>query len=194
MTLTADLLITLGVSKRTAAIWTPHLAASCARFQINTPRRLAAFLAQVLHESSSLELLTELWGPTKIQLEYEPPSRRATGLGNTLPGDGLRFRGHGPIQTSGRRNHRRVTQSLRACGLTDCPDFEAEPERLADPKWGSYAAGLFWSDNNINAWADKLDIDAVSGIVNTGSPKGKALHADRRRALHQRALDAQGER
>lgn len=192
--LTADLLVSLGVPRATATTWAQPLQDSCTRFGINTPRRLAAFLSQVLHESACLTILRELWGPTKIQLEYEPPSRRATGLGNTQPGDGRKFRGYGPIQTSGRRNVRRVTRALRAMGFTDCPDFEQEPEKLMLPRWGSLAAGLFWSDNNINAWADKLDIDAVSGIVNTGRPTGKALHAAERRALHKRALTALGER
>lgn len=190
--LTAELLIALGTSRPTAKTWAPHLQEACTRFKINTPPRVAAFLAQVLHESSKLAILSELWGPTKHQREYEPPSQRASGLGNNRPGDGFRFRGHGPIQITGRNNHRRTTEALRACGMADCPDFEVNPEMLTTPRWGSLAAGLFWQDNKINAWADKLDIDAVSGIVNTGRPTGKALHAAERRALYQRALTALG--
>lgn len=191
--LNADILIRLGVAPKTAADWAPHLAAACAEFQINTPRRVAALLSQVLHESARLRLLSEGWGPTKAQIEYEPPHKRATGLGNNQPGDGFKFRGHGPIQTTGRSNHRRVTAALRARGVKDCPDFEVQPDLLCAPRWGSFAAGLYWSDNKINPWADKGDIDNVSSLVNCGRPGAKANHAAERRNLYQGALAALGE-
>lgn len=66
-------------------------------FQIDTPERQAAFLAQIGHESGGLHWLVELWGPTPAQERYE---HRAD-LGNTRPGDGYRFRGRGLIQTRG---------------------------------------------------------------------------------------------
>jgi putative chitinase len=191
--LTAELLAGLGVSAKASASWAPHLAAACAEFQVNTPRRVAALLAQLLHESARLRVLYEIWGPIDAQLQYEPPHKRAAGLGNDRPGDGFKFRGHGPIQTTGRRNHRRVTEALRARGIKDCPDFEISPEMLTLPRWGSFAAGLYWSDNKINPWADKGDIDNVSSIVNCGRPGAKANHAAERRNLYQSALAALGE-
>lgn len=191
--LNADILVRLGVAPKTAADWAPHLAAACAEFQINTPRRVAALLSQALHESARLRILSEVWGPTAAQREYEPPHKRAAGLGNTQPGDGFKFRGQGPIQTTGRSNCRRVTAALRARGVKDCPDFEVQPDLLCAPRWGSFAAGLYWSDNKINPWADKGDIDNVSSIVNCGRPGAKANHAAERRRLYQSALAALGE-
>jgi putative chitinase len=193
MSISPDLLVKLGVAPKTAPDWAPHLASACAEFQINTPRRVAALLSQVLHESARLRFLSEVWGPTVAQREYEPPHRRAAGLGNDRPGDGFKFRGHGPIQTTGRSNHRRVTAALRARGIQDCPDFEVQPDLLCMPRWGSFAAGLYWNDNKINPWADKGDIDNVSSLVNCGRTGAKANHAAERRNLYQSALAALGE-
>ena len=67
----------------------PHIEAAMDEFEINTPERQAAFLAQVGHESGGLHWLTEIWGPTIAQTNYE--NRRS--LGNTEAGDGFLFRG-----------------------------------------------------------------------------------------------------
>ena len=64
-------------------------------------------------------------------------------LGNTQPGDGVRFKGRGLIQTTGRKNHALVRDRLRQ-RFHDVPDFELEPEalmgadRLADHRAGSF--------------------------------------------------------
>ena len=84
----------LGCSQEQAARFAEPLRAACALYGIDTPRRLAAFLAQVGHESGSLRFTSEVWGPTSVQSRYEG---RAD-LGNVQPGDGRKFSGHGLIQ------------------------------------------------------------------------------------------------
>src|SRR5918993_3405914 len=105
----------------------PHLQATMDEFEINTPARTAAFLAQLAHESGQLRFMEEIWGPTAAQRRYEPPSTLATTLGNTEAGDGKRFKGRGPIQLTGRANYRRYG-SLLGVDLESDPPLAARPE------------------------------------------------------------------
>lgn len=139
-------------------------------YGIDTPLRKAAFLAQIGHESGGLRYSTELWGPTPTQARYEG---RAD-LGNTQPGDGKRFRGHGLIQITGRFNHARMRDRLGEKFPTRIvPDFEADPEALALPEWAALSAADFWDDHKLNDWADKGDFDGVSDIINRGRKTAK---------------------
>jgi putative chitinase len=133
------------------------------RFDISTPRRRAAFLANVIHESGNFRYMTELWGrePTKWQAKYEGH----VGLGNTHKGDGYRFRGRGPIQITGRANYRDMTNWIREV-MPDAPDFEQEPELLATPQWGCMAAACWWQHHHCNACADSGEIQKTRRIVN----------------------------
>src|SRR4051812_14119179 len=97
---------------KTAAALFPHLTAALDEAGINTKLRLAAFLAQVAHESGEFRFMEEIWGPTQAQLRYEPPSSLATKLGNTQKGDGYKFKGRGPIQLTGRENYRKCGKAL----------------------------------------------------------------------------------
>lgn len=109
-----------------AATLFPFLEAAVAEFDIASPARSAAFLAQLAHESGQFRFMEEIWGPTEAQTRYEPPATLAARLGNTELGDGKRFKGRGPIQITGRDNYRRYGDLL---GL----DLIAEPARAARP-------------------------------------------------------------
>lgn len=149
---TAELLVrAVGCSPTVAEVFAPHLDETCHLYGIDTPVRLAAFLAQVGHESGSLVYVREVWGPTPAQAGYEG---RAD-LGNTEPGDGSLFRGRGLIQVTGRGNYRAVRDRMRArFGWDLIPDFEAYPKALEQPRWAALSAGDYWASCSLNDLAD----------------------------------------
>jgi len=158
-------LLVAGARMRDAAMWLKPIRDACSAYSIDTPPRIAAFLAQCAHESMGFAVTTELWGPTPAQRRYEG---RAD-LGNYEPGDGSRFRGHGLIQVTGRANHARVRDRLRKrLGADAVPDFEAYPEKLAQAPWAALSAADYWDDRNINALADAGDFKAVTRAINGG--------------------------
>lgn len=162
--LTAELLqAAVGCSAERAALFASHLTDACETYQIDTPLRLAHFLAQIGHESGSLAHVREVWGPTPAQERYEG----RVDLGNTQAGDGRRFMGRGLLQTTGRSNYRALRDRLRSRGV-DCPDFEAEPDRLEHPRWAALSAADYWEMRGINRIADRDDHEAVTKAVNGG--------------------------
>ncbi len=153
-----------------ARLWHEPLSRAMGLFGIVTPVRAVMFLANVGHETGGLTWSEEIWGPTPAQKRYE--GRRD--LGNIRAGDGLRYKGRGPFQITGRDNYRRTTWRLReVLGASLVPDFEAEPHLLASPRWGSYAAGLYWRDRNLSALADVGDFESVCDSINLGRPTAK---------------------
>lgn len=151
-------------------------------YSVDTPLRIAHFLAQVGHESGGFVHVREVWGPTDAQKRYE--GRRD--LGNVHQGDGIRFLGRDYMQTTGRNNYAALRDRLRK-RLPDVPDFELHPEELEDPPWSVLGAFDYWGMNNLNAAADTDDCDLVSDKVNIGHPtktRGDANgFADRERRL-----------
>lgn len=120
----------------------PHLVATMEEFAINTPDRQAAFLAQVGHESGQLRYVLELASGE----DYE--GRKD--LGNVEDGDGVRFKGRGLIQITGRTNY-------RACSLALFNDDRLLhfPELLEDPRNACRSAGWYWSSRRLNELADE---------------------------------------
>lgn len=134
-------------------------------YSINTPERQAMFLANIGHETGGLHYLTEIWGPTDAQRRYEG----RVDLGNTQPGDGHRFCGHGMLQVTGRANHAKARDRLRKrFPDMDVPDFEAFPELAADPKWASILAGDYIEHTNCQSFADIGDFDGYCDTINRG--------------------------
>jgi predicted chitinase len=144
-------------ASKSAALF-PFLTAAIDEFAIATPARIAAFLAQLAHESAQFRFMEEIWGPTAAQQRYEPPSTLAANLGNTESGDGFRFKGRGPIQITGRANYRRFGDLL---GL----DLVADPARASRPDVAFRIAGLFWSKKGLNELADGRTDDAFREIT-----------------------------
>lgn len=126
-------------------------------FQITTSRRRAAFLAQVAHESGELRYLRELASGQ----EYEPPSERAKGLGNTEPGDGPRYKGGGLIQITGRANY-------HACGVELGVPLEDQPTLIETPAVACRSAAWFWETRGLNALADADQFGEITRKINGG--------------------------
>lgn len=130
-----------------------NLAEELEDAQINTPLRVAHFLAQLAHESDGF-CTTEEYASGAA---YEGRMN----LGNTQPGDGRRFKGRGPIQLTGRANYATAGKAL---GL---PLVE-QPEMAADPAIGLRIACWYWTTRNLNKRADADDLVGVTRIINGG--------------------------
>lgn len=147
-----------------ARTYAPCLTAAMAEFGIDTPKRQAAFLAQVGHETGGLRWMVELWGAvaTPAQAKYEPPSDLATALGNTQTGDGYRYRGRGALQLTGRANYRKAGPAIGA-------DLEAFPDLAAEPLMACRIAGWFWQTHGLNALADADQFTTITKRINGGT-------------------------
>lgn len=119
--------------------------ATCEKFAINTPIRQLCFLAQVGHESGGLYYTEEIASGKAYEGRED--------LGNTQPGDGVRFKGRGLIQITGRANYKKVSEALGV-------DFVANPNLLggANIENATLSSGWFWGIRNLNNLADKIDI------------------------------------
>lgn len=172
-------------------VWTNALNEAMVRYDINNYHRVAAFLAQVAHESSELNRLVEnlnysakrlmqVWPyrfPTlekAMQYERNPQKlanyvyAKDSGNGEEAGGDGWRFRGRGIIQITGRGNYRETGQAL---GLP----LELEPGLLEKPEVAALSAAYFWKSRGLNELADDRnddnddeDFEKISIIINGG--------------------------
>lgn len=144
------------ISKAQSAIlagWSPVLSGYLNKYDINTPLRIAHFLAQCAEESDGFKTLSEY----ATGGEYE--GRKD--LGNIRPGDGVRYKGRGAIQVTGRDNYKRVGDAL---GI----DLVNMPERAAEPAVGLLVSCEFWKEKDLNRLADQDNVVAVTHKVNGG--------------------------
>ena len=147
----------LGIPVARAKIWADPLSAAMALHDISTPKRQAAFVAQIGHESGRLVYVRELWGPTEAQTRYE--GRKD--LGNTQAGDGFRYRGRGLIQVTGRANYADAADALNEPLI----DF---PEILERPDVAAMSAAWFWNSRYLNQMADIGEFQKITRKINGG--------------------------
>lgn len=155
-----------------AGVFAPVLNAAMVKWGIVTPKRQAAFIAQIGHESGQLRWVREIWGPTAQQAGYEG---RAD-LGNTVKGDGSKYRGRGLIQVTGRANY-------AACGEALGLDLIDKPELLELPQHAAMSAAWFWATRGLNTLADQGEFVKITRRINGGT-NGLAD----RQALYEKAL------
>ncbi|PMU84627.1 MULTISPECIES: glycoside hydrolase family 19 protein [unclassified Pseudomonas] len=158
---------------RQAGVFVPVLNTAMNRYGIVGTARAAAFIAQVGHESGQLRYVREIWGPTAQQAGYEG---RAD-LGNTVKGDGSKYRGRGLIQITGRTNY-------AACGEALGLDLLSKPELLELPQHAAMSAAWFWSMKGLNTLADQGQFMKITRRINGG-----LTGQTDRQALYDKALE-----
>jgi putative chitinase len=126
----------------------PYCNDTMLKYEINNKLRIQHFLAQVGHESVGLKYMAEIASGQA----YE--GRRD--LGNIYAGDGRKFKGHGPIQITGRANHIAYFNFIGRPDLIDDPEILETNLELC---WG--ASGWFWKSRGLNEIADSDD-DSMS--------------------------------
>jgi putative chitinase len=190
MKLTVEQLGAMIPTNPDVAAWCEELNKALPKYEINTSRRIAAFVSQCGHESRDFTALEENLNYSEKALNsvfgrYFGPGKRnaadyarnpekianyvymdefrskAGALGNVQPGDGFKFRGRGLKQLTGRQNYARFAA-----------DYDMTAEEAAawlETKEGALASALwFWDTNNLNPIADTGDVVALTKRINGG--------------------------
>jgi putative chitinase len=165
--------------------WHHALSLCLPDYDINTPPRVAAFLAQCAHESGGFKFLKENLNYRAVSLrkvfpKYFPDDNIAAayankpemianrvyggrmGNGPEETGDGWKFCGRGLIQLTGKINYQNFADSIET-PVEDIPDY------LATFEGAVQSACWFWEANNLNQWADKGDIVTLTKRINGGT-------------------------
>lgn len=126
-------------------------------YQIVGNKQVAAFLAQIGHESGQLVYVREIWGPTPVQAKYEGWAD----LSNTVKGGGSKYRGRGLIQITGRANY-------AACGEALGLNLVNQPELLEQPQYACMSAAWFWATRGLNTLTDQDQFNTITRRINGG--------------------------
>ncbi|HEF4758428.1 TPA: glycoside hydrolase family 19 protein [Pseudomonas putida] len=164
MHLTTEQLLKIFPNARSqAGFFVLALNDAMAHHNIDTSKRIAAFLAQVGHESGQLQYVREL-GSDQYLSKYDTGTL-AKRLGNTPEpdGDGQRYRGRGLIQITGRSNYRQCS-----LGLFGDERLLASPELLEQPQWAAESAAWFWDQSGLNELADRDQFNSITRRINGG--------------------------
>lgn len=171
-------------SLQACEIFAEPLTQTCEEFEINTSNRIAAFIAQIAHESGNLKYVKENLnysadGLRKVFPKYFPNEeisqryhRRPEAIANRVyanrmgngseeSGDGWKYRGRGLIQITGYDNYSRCMTDLNI----------DDPEYFETPEGATRSAGWFWNVKKLNNIADGGSIDDIkkmTKIINGG--------------------------
>ena len=152
-------------------------------FNCNTPAREAMFLAQIAVESAELRYTEEIASGAAYEGRKD--------LGNIFKGDGVKFKGRGYIQVTGRYNYKCLNAYCMQKGID--LDLVNKPTNLHGMKEGLMSALWYCDTHKVWSYADKHDILGASIAINgknkkTGLPNG---YTDRK-AYYQKAKTAYG--
>ena len=201
--ITVATLIAAGVAPTQARLFADQLTAACARFGIDTPARMGAFVGQCMVESQLFTKTEEncYWSDAERICRFFPnevPSVSAAlglvrnpralasvvyagkdGNGDAASGDGWTYRGRGLLQITGRGNYSDASTELGK-PYVDNPGMVAQPEDAA------LTAAWFWNCHKLNLLADAGLITGITRAVN-----GPAMdQLARRQALTEQAVAA----
>lgn len=186
MIITQDQLQQLLPYNRQIPQWHEALVTVLPSYDITTPLRIAAFIAQCSHESGQFtvleenlnyraETLTRIW-PTRFSPDVaaryvampnkqEAIANRAygnrMGNGDEASGDGYKYRGRGLIQLTGKDNY-------ASFSLSEDNEALIKPELVSQPNLAVQSACWFWKTNNLNRFADVGDIEGMTRAINGG--------------------------
>ncbi len=153
-TLTVEQLKTiLPTAKTLIEVFFDPFCAAMDEFEINTPLRMSAFIAQIAVESGCFRYTEEIASGEAYEGRED--------LGNTEEGDGRRFKGRGLIQLTGRANYQKCHEVLSI-------DCLKNPEILESPKNACRVAGWYWADRKLNRLADIGNFKEITRRVNGG--------------------------
>ena len=190
-------LTTLGIDLK----WEEPLQVAFNKYEINTPKRQAAFIGQCAHESGNFKTLQENLNYSAEGLMKTWPSRfpdlqtanqyarqpaKIAGkvyngrLGNTSEEEAAKYLGRGLIQLTGKENYER-------CGLAIGVDLLSNPDLLLDPRYATMSAGWFWNKKGLNELADQQEHGQITKRINGGT-----IGLDDRIAKTTKALAALG--
>ena len=176
--MTNEQLQQLGIDSK----WLQPLEDTFEKYEINTPKRQAAFIGQCAHESGNFKTLQEnlnysaeglmkTWPsrfPTKeVADQYARQPAKIAGkvyngrLGNTNEEEAAKYLGRGLIQLTGKENYGN-------CGSGLGVDLLGNPNLLSTPEYAALSAGWFWNKKRLNSLADSSDIETMTKRINGG--------------------------
>lgn len=181
------------------ATYLDPLNAAMEKYEINTPERIAMFMAQIGHESGGLKRKEENLNYSAQRLAQVFPkyfrdvdpndyARNPEAIANRVyggrmgngpeeTGDGYRYRGRGFIQLTGKNNYQAFANAM---GMA----VEDAAEYLSTPEGAAMSAAWFWDMRNINPDADRGDVLTVTKKINGGTIGLADRQAHYQEALH----------
>jgi putative chitinase len=123
------------------------------KYEVNNYLRVCHFLAQAAHEAASFRTLEEYASGAAYEGRKD--------LGNTQRGDGVRYKGRGIFQLTGRANYRDIGKKLGY-------DLENNPTLAATPEISVLTALEYWKSRNLNKWADEDNVERITRLINGG--------------------------
>ena len=153
--MTLDQLKKIALHARTRRLETiyPFLIKYMTMYDISTKARISAFIAQVIHESCSFVYMAEIASGKAYEGRKD--------LGNIQKGDGVKYKGRGLIQITGRSNYEQIS---KATGI----DFLNNPTLLETPENAVMSACWWWNSRNLNVLADAYQFTAITRKINGG--------------------------
>lgn len=152
------------------------------RFDINTPRRIAAFISNIAYETNGfrafienlnyseqglLSVFPRRFTPEMAKIYARKPKDIANLVygnryGNTQPDDGWKYRGRGGFQVTFKDNYKLMSSALKV-------DFVMNPDLIMQPPYAMLTSGVFWNMHKLNSIADAGDILTVCRRINGGT-------------------------
>lgn len=158
--ITSNLLIRIAPRSKKVAEIIPGLFYEFAdKYEVNNPKRIAAFFAQTIVESASFTATREFASGAAYEGRKD--------LGNVFKGDGKKYKGRGYIMTTGRNNYAACSKALFGDDT-----LLKNPDLLSTPKYAMQSAMWFWKEHDLNRLADIQYFFTISVRINGKNKDG----------------------